>query len=63
MPKTKRRDSDKGRINITFQKALVSGGIENYYCYNVGGGRVRKWDGRKKEMAVWTGMGLEEASS
>lgn len=63
VPKTKGRDADKGRINITFRKALVRGGTENYYCYNVGGGKVMKWDERKEEMAVWTGMGVEKAGS
>lgn len=58
VPKTKKGGgaaaADKGRINITFRKALVSSGTENYYCYNVGGGEVMKWDERKQEMAIWT---------
>lgn len=44
IPKRKGGDADKGRINITFRKALVRGGTENYYCYNVGDGKVWKWD-------------------
>lgn len=60
VPKTKGGGADKGRINITFRKALVRSGTENYYCYNVGGGEVMKWDERKKEMATWKGMGVEK---
>lgn len=60
VPKTKGGGADKGRINITFRKALVRSGTENYYCYNVGGGEVMKWDERKKEMAMWKGMGVEK---
>lgn len=31
IPKRKGGDADKGRINITFRKAMVPGGTENYY--------------------------------
>lgn len=57
VPKTK---GGGGRINITFRKAMVRSGTENYYCYNVGEGReVFRWDERKQEMAIWTGrMGI-----
>lgn len=55
--------ADKGRINITFRKALVTSGTENYYCYNVGRGEVMKWDERKQEMAIWTGIGDEKAAA
>jgi alkylated DNA repair dioxygenase AlkB len=50
IPKRKGGDAEKGRINITFRKALVRGGTENYYCYNVGDGRVWKWDVAAAEM-------------
>ncbi|KAL8659113.1 MAG: hypothetical protein Q9202_007266 [Teloschistes flavicans] len=53
IPKRKGGESDKGRINITFRKAMVKGGSENYYQYNVGKGDVWKWDERKKEMRPW----------
>ncbi|KZF23759.1 hypothetical protein L228DRAFT_282447 [Xylona heveae TC161] len=67
IPKRKGRESDRGRINITFRKAMVRGGTENYYTYNVGmsanadenGGRtgekgeVYRWDGRREEMVQW----------
>lgn len=43
----------EGRINITFRKAMVRGGTENYYRYNVGEGGVWKWDKQKKEMTEW----------
>lgn len=53
IPKRKGGESDKGRINITFRKAMVKGGTENYYQYNVGKGDVWKWDDVKKEMRPW----------
>ncbi|KAL8933450.1 MAG: hypothetical protein Q9216_006357, partial [Gyalolechia sp. 2 TL-2023] len=53
IPKRKGGESDKGRINITFRKAMVKGGTENYYQYNVGSGGVWKWDSKKKEMTPW----------
>ncbi|KAL8850801.1 MAG: hypothetical protein Q9221_004215 [Calogaya cf. arnoldii] len=53
IPKRKGGESDKGRINITFRKAMVKGGTENYYQYNVGRGEVWKWDNAKKEMIPW----------
>lgn len=39
-----KNEHDGGRINITFRQALVRGGTENYYQYNVGNGPVYKWD-------------------
>ncbi|KAH0021954.1 hypothetical protein KCU80_g15931, partial [Aureobasidium melanogenum] len=42
-----------GRINITFRRAMVVGGTENYYRYNVGDGDVMKWDEKTKKMVVW----------
>ncbi|KAL9119841.1 MAG: hypothetical protein Q9187_003603 [Circinaria calcarea] len=53
IPKRKGGDSDKGRINITFRKAMVKYGTENYYQYNVGNGGVWRWDGTKGEMIPW----------
>lgn len=53
IPKRKGGDAEKGRINITFRKAMVKGGTENYYRYNVGQGEVWKWDERGKKMVVW----------
>ena len=50
IPKRKGGESDKGRINITFRKAMVRGGTENYYRYNVGDGEVYKWDAARREM-------------
>jgi hypothetical protein len=50
----KTRD-DGGRVNITFRKAQVSAGTENYYCYNVGMGPVYRWDEGRGEMRVWNG--------
>lgn len=42
-----------GRINITLRKALVRGGMENYYQHNVGSGGVFRWDDKKQEMVSW----------
>jgi len=44
IPKRKGGEGDKGRINITFRKALVKEGTENYYRYNVGCGSPHRWD-------------------
>ncbi|KAL8746581.1 MAG: hypothetical protein Q9190_001425 [Brigantiaea leucoxantha] len=53
IPKRKGGESERGRINITFRKAVMKGGTENFYRYNVGGGEVYKWDERAREMKVW----------
>ena len=57
IPKRKGKEADKGRINITFRKAVVRGGTENYYRYNVGEGGCWKWDAKRKEMIEWQGEG------
>ncbi|KAL6230362.1 hypothetical protein BDW75DRAFT_73906 [Aspergillus navahoensis] len=44
IPKRKGGETQKGRINITFRKAVVPGGTNNYYNYNVGNGNVYRWD-------------------
>jgi alkylated DNA repair dioxygenase AlkB len=43
---------DGGRINVTFRRAMVKAGTENYYNYNVGTGPVYKWDPESNEMAL-----------
>ncbi|KAF2146559.1 uncharacterized protein K452DRAFT_241415 [Aplosporella prunicola CBS 121167] len=53
IPKRKGGESDRGRINITFRRAMVRGGTDNYYQYNVGVGPVFKWDETKGEMREW----------
>lgn len=53
IPKRKGGESDKGRINITFRKAMVRGGTDNYYQYNVGAGGAFKWDKAKKDIVPW----------
>lgn len=53
IPKRKGGESDWGRINITFRKALVKGGTENYYQYNVGSGRPHRWNKERQEMVPW----------
>ncbi|KAF2967782.1 hypothetical protein GQX73_g5840 [Xylaria multiplex] len=50
--RTGKNEWDGGRINITFRRALVRGGTENYYQYNVGGGPVYKWNAAAKEMGL-----------
>ena len=50
IPKRSGKGAQEGRINITFRKALVKGGTENYYRYNVGDGGVWRWDEARKEM-------------
>jgi alkylated DNA repair dioxygenase AlkB len=52
IPKRKGGDAWKGRINITFRKAMVKAGTENYYQYNVGLGPVYQWDAELGKMAV-----------
>jgi alkylated DNA repair dioxygenase AlkB len=53
IPKRAGVDAGKGRINITFRKAMVKGGTENYYIYNVGVGSVYMWDKRGRKMVPW----------
>lgn len=52
IPKRKGGDAWKGRINITFRKAMVKGGTENYYHYNLGVGPTYQWDVELGKMAV-----------
>ncbi|CAM1507234.1 Fc.00g068750.m01.CDS01 [Cosmosporella sp. VM-42] len=51
--RTGKNQEDGGRINITFRKAMVKGGTENYYNYNVGTGPVYRWDKVAREMMLW----------
>ncbi|KAI0401854.1 DNA repair family protein [Xylaria palmicola] len=48
-----KNERDGGRINITFRRALVRGGTENYYQYNVGRGPVYIWNAASQEMRPW----------
>ena len=47
--------AEKGRINITFRKALAPAGTQNYYRYNVGreDSPVFRWDDGAGEMKLW----------
>jgi alkylated DNA repair dioxygenase AlkB len=54
IPKRKSADADKGRINITLRRAMIPGGTENYYRYNVGDGGVYRWSKEKKVMLPWS---------
>lgn len=62
IPKRAGVDADKGRINITFRKAMVKAGTENYYQYNVGSGGVYKWVAGQRKMTPWDG-GAEMAEA
>lgn len=53
IPKRKGGEAEKGRINITFRRAMVKGGTANYYRYNVGDGPIYKWNSSKREMVLW----------
>ena len=55
IPKRKGGESEKGRINITFRKAMVRGGTENYYQYNVGVGGAFRWDRERRDMVALDG--------
>ncbi|TWU78402.1 hypothetical protein ED733_008785 [Metarhizium rileyi] len=48
-----KNQDDGGRINITFRRAMVKGGTENYYNYNVGSGPVYRWDKTSRQMGLW----------
>jgi hypothetical protein len=53
IPKRSGRNlDDGGRINITFRRAVVKGGTDNYYTYNVGRGPVYRWDDVAGEFRV-----------
>jgi len=54
IPKRAGPEAGKGRINITFRKAMIKGGTENYYQYNVGTGGVHQWDAKTEKMVPWT---------
>ncbi|KAF4454362.1 hypothetical protein F53441_3119 [Fusarium austroafricanum] len=51
--RTGKNQEDGGRINITFRRAMVKGGTENYYNYNVGTGPVYRWNKEAREMLLW----------
>ncbi|KAI9657740.1 MAG: hypothetical protein M1821_002916 [Bathelium mastoideum] len=53
IPKRKGKDSNQGRINITFRRAMIIGGTENYYRYNIGSGGAFRWDKARQEMISW----------
>lgn len=55
-----KNQEDGGRINITFRKAMVEGGTENYYNYNVGTGPAYRWKREAREMVVWEPQGYKE---
>ncbi|CAI7601697.1 unnamed protein product [Penicillium bialowiezense] len=46
----KRKGNTQGRINITFRRAIVPAGTNNYYHYNVGSGGMYRWDETSREM-------------
>ncbi|CAI7607466.1 unnamed protein product [Penicillium crustosum] len=50
--KGKAGQATRGRINITFRRAVVPGGTNNYYHYNVGSGGMYRWDEVAREMVL-----------
>ena len=57
IPKRKGGEAERGRINITFRRALTRAGTANYYKYNVGDGPVLSWDPVGREMRLKQEMG------
>lgn len=55
IPKRAGVDAHKGRINITFRKAMVKAGTDNYYQYNVGAGGMYRWNASQEKMVSWVG--------
>jgi alkylated DNA repair dioxygenase AlkB len=55
-----KNQEDGGRINITFRRAMVKGGTDNYYNYNVGTGPVFRWDKTAREMKLWKAEGAQK---
>ncbi|KAJ5835297.1 hypothetical protein N7447_001323 [Penicillium robsamsonii] len=56
IPKRKGKgEMTRGRINITFRRAVVPGGTNNYYHYNVGSGGMYRWDEVAREMVLRDG--------
>lgn len=53
--RTGKNAEDGGRINVTFRRAMIKDGTENYYNYNVGTGPVYRWNTEKREMTEWKG--------
>ncbi|KAJ4421614.1 hypothetical protein N0V82_003615 [Gnomoniopsis sp. IMI 355080] len=53
IPKRSGKNEVGGRINITFRRAMVKGGTDNYYNYNVGAGPVYRWNEGAREMQIW----------
>jgi len=51
--RTGKNADDGGRINITYRRAMIPGGTDNYNRYNVGSGPVYKWDTNSREMRLW----------
>ncbi|CAH0001077.1 unnamed protein product [Clonostachys byssicola] len=51
--RTGKNQDDGGRINITFRRAMVKEGTNNYYNYNVGSGPVYRWNAKTHEMTIW----------
>ncbi|CAG7963659.1 unnamed protein product [Penicillium nalgiovense] len=50
--KGKAGEAMRGRVNITFRRAVVPGGTNNYYNYNVGSGGMYRWDEVARDMVL-----------
>ncbi|KAJ5163873.1 uncharacterized protein N7500_005703 [Penicillium coprophilum] len=56
IPKRKGKAGEtRGRINVTFRRAMIPGGTNNYYHYNVGSGGMYRWDEVAREMVLGDG--------
>lgn len=65
IPKRKGADSGSGRlgrINVTFRKAMVRYGTENYYRYNVHTGPFYTWDPNRQEMVLGPRLDRKKAA-
>ena len=52
LPKRRGPTGGQGRINITFRRAVIPEGTNNYYRYNVGQGEVYRWCEGREEMVL-----------
>ncbi|KAF7978827.1 hypothetical protein HWV62_44617 [Athelia sp. TMB] len=56
IPKRAGKAGEGGRINITFRKAVIREGTNNYYHYNVGKGEPFKWSDTEGKMVQWASL-------
>ncbi|PKY00031.1 DNA repair family protein [Aspergillus campestris IBT 28561] len=59
VPKRRGSTGGQGRINITFRRAVIPEGTNNYYRYNVGQGEMYRWCEARGEMPTMLKMDRE----